>query len=205
MFYPPFFDEAPKLTLRDPLADFLGAAENGIMTYGYLDAVKLAGHSCPTVAGAYIMTLRALEELYPGEVPIRGEVAVKLGDQQGDGAAGVVAAVAGLLTGAAGPGGFGGIAGRHSRRHLLDFGSGSPGAVLFRRLDRMQGVTATVNMSAMPVDQHLPTLMRKVLDGTATAAEAQDFRWAWQDRVRRILLEPDAYGIVTLREARRAA
>jgi len=34
--------------LRDPLAELLGAAEGGIVEYRYADAVKLAGHSCPT-------------------------------------------------------------------------------------------------------------------------------------------------------------
>lgn len=33
--------------MYDPLAEFLGAAEGGLIEYGYADAVKLAGHSCP--------------------------------------------------------------------------------------------------------------------------------------------------------------
>jgi len=69
MSYPEFFAAVPRLTLRDPLAELLGAAENGLIEYGYTDAVKLAGHSCPTVAGAYLMTFRALAKLYPGCPP----------------------------------------------------------------------------------------------------------------------------------------
>ena len=42
--------------MRDPLARFLGAAEDGVIEYTYADTVKLAGHSCPTVASAYLMT-----------------------------------------------------------------------------------------------------------------------------------------------------
>ena len=45
---PSFFDDAPTVTVQDALADFLGAAENGILTYHYADAVRLCGHSCPT-------------------------------------------------------------------------------------------------------------------------------------------------------------
>ena len=40
---PTFFEQAPTICLRDPLAAFLGAAEGGLMTYSYQDAVKLAG------------------------------------------------------------------------------------------------------------------------------------------------------------------
>ena len=69
MTYPAFFDAVPTLTLHDPLADLLGAVSDGLMTYGYTDAVKLAGHSCPTVAGAYLMTLKALGRLYPDGPP----------------------------------------------------------------------------------------------------------------------------------------
>ena len=43
MRYPEFFDNAPSITMFDPLAKFLGAAEGGILEYRYLDAVKAAG------------------------------------------------------------------------------------------------------------------------------------------------------------------
>ncbi len=29
--FPAFFDQVPRLTVRDPLADFLGAAEGGVL------------------------------------------------------------------------------------------------------------------------------------------------------------------------------
>ncbi|MEE1609888.1 hypothetical protein [Microvirga sp. CF3016] len=47
MRYPSFFDEAPRLTVYEPLGAFLGASEDGLVEYCYLDAVKLTGHSCP--------------------------------------------------------------------------------------------------------------------------------------------------------------
>lgn len=52
MNYPDFFDAVPRISLYDPLAEFLGATEQGILQYGYFDAVPLAGHSCQTVAAA---------------------------------------------------------------------------------------------------------------------------------------------------------
>jgi len=53
MKYPSFIDVVPKIKLYDPLAEFLGAIDDGIVEYIYFDAIKLAGHSCPTVASAY--------------------------------------------------------------------------------------------------------------------------------------------------------
>ena len=76
MGYPAFYDDVPRITLRDPLAEFLGAAEGGVIEYAYLDAVKLAGHSCPTVAGIYLMTLKALTFLYGEATPERGAIRV---------------------------------------------------------------------------------------------------------------------------------
>ena len=58
--FPAFFEQVPGITLYDPLADLLGAAQGGLVHYGYADAVRLAGHSCPTVASAYWLGLRAI-------------------------------------------------------------------------------------------------------------------------------------------------
>jgi len=55
MAFPEFFARIPTLTLRDPLAELLGAADGGLIEYCFADAVKLAGHSCPTVAGAWLI------------------------------------------------------------------------------------------------------------------------------------------------------
>ena len=40
MIRPAFFDDVRKIALRDPLAEFLGAAEGGVIEYGCLDAVS---------------------------------------------------------------------------------------------------------------------------------------------------------------------
>jgi hypothetical protein len=63
MPHPEFFDAVPRLRMHDPLAQFLGASDDGMIEYGYGDAVKLAGHSCPTVASAYGLTRLALRAL----------------------------------------------------------------------------------------------------------------------------------------------
>ena len=66
---PAFYDEVEPIVLVDPLAALLGAVDGGLIEYRYLDAVKLAGHSCPTVACAWLMTGTALARLYPDGLP----------------------------------------------------------------------------------------------------------------------------------------
>ncbi len=97
MNFPDFFDQVPCITLRDPLADLLGSATGGLMRYGYADAVRLAGHSCPTVASAYWLGVRAIKSLFSDEIPIRGDIEVSLRDPLESGTTGVVANVLGLL------------------------------------------------------------------------------------------------------------
>lgn len=207
MKFPDFFDAAPRLRMHDALAQFLGAAEQGFLEYGYADAVKLAGHSCPTVASAYLMTRAALHALYPGEVPERGAVRVEMHDGQADGVAGVIANVAGLLTGAAQSGGFKGIAGRFSRRDLLAFDAEVPGQVRFTRTDTGDSVVASARLDRVPSDPRVGILLPRILGGAASAQEAELFRALWQERVRKLLVEhaddPDV--IVVSRERAAAA
>ncbi|WP_428622266.1 hypothetical protein [Sedimenticola sp.] len=96
MKYPPFFDLIGPVQLRDPLAEVLGAMEGGVMQIGYLDVVRLAGHSCPTVAGAFLMARKGLAALYGDALPVRGEIAVKLQQPIGEGVTGVIANVLSL-------------------------------------------------------------------------------------------------------------
>ena len=189
MIYPEFFAAVPRITLHDPLAELLGAAENGLIEYGYTDAVKLAGHSCPTVAGAYLMTLRALAKLYPDGHPERGGIRVELKAAQADGTAGVTGAVAGLLTGAAGEGGFKGLGGRFSRRNLLAFAAGIDAELCFTRMDSGARATAAYHPDVVPPSPELQELMPKLLAGTASVAEQTEFGRLWQMRVKRILID----------------
>ena len=189
MNYPSFFDEAPRLTLYDPLSAFIGATEDGLIEYTYLDAVKLAGHSCPTLAGAYLMTLRALRCLYGNGIPVRGEIDVMLGPNASEGVAGVMASVATLVTGAAGEGDFKGIAGRFERRDRLAFGANIGGEIQFTCRDTGRGVVASLNAAAVPLHADARPLFQRALGGEASPAEAQEFRRLWQERVRQMLID----------------
>ncbi|MBI2236861.1 MAG: hypothetical protein HYU60_07945 [Magnetospirillum sp.] len=199
MPFPAFFDEAPRLRVRDPLAAFLGAPVDGVIDYGYADAVRLAGHSCPTVAGAWLMTIKAMAALWPDTLPERGAVSVLLDDPQDEGVTGVMAAVAGLVTGAAGPGGFKGIAGRFGRNDLLRFAADTGATLAFRRTDTGAGVAAHYHSERVPADPEMRTCLHKVLGGSSDAAELARFGALWQDRVRRILVDhADDPGLVRL-------
>jgi hypothetical protein len=189
MVFPDFFADIPPITLRDPLAELLGAAEGGLIEYHFADAVKLAGHSCPTVAGAWLMTVRALRALYGDEIPVRGQLAVSMNEALGSGVAGVIASIATLLTGAAGDGGFKGLGGHYSRRNLLQFGVSGVTGLAFTRIDTNLTVNCVLRLNFVPADPRMSQLLPAILQGHASADETRLFGQLWQDRVRRILIE----------------
>ena len=149
---PTFFDAVAPIAVTDPLSALLGAAEGGRIEYRYVDAVKLAGHSCPTVAG-------------------------------------VIASVAGLVTGAANDGGFKGLAGRFGRQGLLKFGVAMAGEIRFTRLENGSSVELEHFPQSVPRPTGLANLMRDVLAPQADAATHAAFAEAWQDWVRSILID----------------
>jgi hypothetical protein len=189
MTFPAFFDAVRPFTLHDPLAEILGAAKDGLIEYHFADAVRLAGHSCPTVAGAWLMTTRALRALYGDTVPERGGVEVAFGDGQTGGVTGVIASIATLLTGAAGVGGFKGLGGRFSRRDLLSFDAAGVEDIRFTRRDTGASVQVALDLSPVPGDPRMGMLLPVLLSGRASAEEKQLFGELWQDRVRRILID----------------
>lgn len=189
MNYPGFFDTVLRIALRDPLSEFLGAFAGGVVEYGYLDAVKLAGHSCPTVAGAYLMTAKALGALYGDELPERGAIRVEFRDDAEAGVTGVTANVVSQLTGATQRTGFKGIAGRFDRRNLLSFNAPIAGEIRFTRVDTGAAVDVTYSADAVPPDPKLKMLLQRTIAGTETPEDRAEFARVWQDRVRRILVQ----------------
>lgn len=200
--FPVYFEQAPTIIVRDPLAEFLGAAEHGLMTYRYVDAVRLAGHSCPTVAGAYLMVCRGLKALYGDDVPERGGIEVRMRDGRDEGTTGVVASVATLLTGAATEQGFGGIGmnRRFARRDLLAFNGNIDGTLSLRRRDT--GATAEIDYHAqrVPFAPQMAEVMPKAVSGTASDEELRLFKELWQERTRTILVDhADDDGLIEIR------
>lgn len=190
--FPEFFDKAPVLRTRDLLAEFLGAVEvGGVIEYHYLDAVKLAGHSCPTVAGAYLMVLHGLKALYGEELPERGGVEVLMADSRDAGTTGVIGSVATLLTGAATDMGFGGIGPMRSfsRRDLMSFDNNINGVLALRRKDTGLAVQIELNAGLVPFSDEMKEVMPKAVSGQATAAELKRFADLWQERVCKMLVD----------------
>lgn len=189
MNHPAFFDQAPPITVYDGLAKFLGASDDGMITYRYIDAVKLAGHSCPTVAGAYLMTRRALEMLYPDHTPERGAVQVRFSAPADEGVTGVIGSVVGLITGAAGLGGFKGIGRNFRRQNLMYFSCAIEDEVSFERIDNGATVQLAMHMHRVEADPRTGALLKNLLTGVATPEEASEFAALWQERVKRILVD----------------
>lgn len=189
--FPAFFAEAPTLTVRDPLALFLGAASQGLIEYRYSDVVRLAGHSCPTVAGAYLMVLNGLRALHGSELPVRGEIEVSMAGAADSGVTGVIASVAQLLTGAAAETGFQGIGmgRRFARQGLLKFAEPVDGELGLRRRDTGSAVQVRLDASVVPWDAEMRPLMLRAVMGSASPEELERFGQLWQERVRRMLIE----------------
>ena len=189
MHYPDFYTKVPSIKLYDPLSEFLGAIEKGEMEISYLDCVKLAGHSCPTVAGAYLMASHGLEALYGTTLPQRGSIKVEMRDLEANGVTGVISNVISFIVGASGVGGFKGIQGNFSRDNLVAYDTAMSGEVKLTRLDTNKSVTLSYNPSSVPADPMMQTLMGKSLQGLASADEKRTFGQLWQARVEKILLK----------------
>ncbi|MDX9995161.1 MAG: hypothetical protein RBS28_07535 [Rhodocyclaceae bacterium] len=188
--FPDFFAQAPTIVVRDPLADFLGAVAGGTIDYRYEDAVRLAGHSCPTVASAFLMTRAALAALYGDALPVRGDIRVDLAEAHDAGVAGVIASIATLVTGATADTGFRGLAGQFNRRDKLFFAQAlHQGSLRFTRLDTGAAVEVAADLSRIPGDPRMGELMALCLSGQATAEQLREFQAQWQDRVHRLLLQ----------------
>ena len=106
-----FFYTIDPIKLREPLAETLGAfkAGEGILEYSFIETVKMAGHACPTVSGAYLCCQEALNLLYPGEIPVRGNIEITIYGEPDEGVYGVMGQVFSFVTGAAPISGFKGL------------------------------------------------------------------------------------------------
>jgi hypothetical protein len=184
-----FFDQVPRLRVREPLAELLGCAKEGILEYSYADVVRLTGHSCPTVAAAYWLTYLSLGRLYPDCLPERGGIRVEFQEGARSGSTGVVAAVVQLLTGAAGSTGFKGMGGRFNRAGLIRFSPDLPMSLRFTRISNGDAVDASADLSLVPPDPALEVLLTKCVNGRGSSDELQRLGELWQGRVQTLLID----------------
>lgn len=192
-----FFSRVNPIKLKDPLAAALGAVEaDHVFYYHYTDIVKMSGHSCPAVSGAFKMTEIALTELYGDALAVRGNIRVTIKGAADYGANGPISQVISNITGAADDAGFKGLQGTFSRFKLLAFETDHPPAegltaeAKFERMDTGQTVTVQYNSSLIPGNPEMMPLMPLVVGGTASKEQHNRFGDLWQGRVEHVLLHP---------------
>ena len=190
MQYLKFFDEIEKIILKDELASFLGVNKDGIIEIGYPDIVKTAGHSCATVAGAYLAALKGLAALYSDEIPKRGEIKIELKRSTTDENAGVVGCVLSNITGATTDYGFGGIpGGKFNRRGLLFYEAPIETDIRFTRLDT--GDKVGVNYHPGKVVNPMKILM-SAIGPDATKESKASFPQRFQEMVKTVFDHADS-------------
>lgn len=188
MKYPEFFDTLPAIALTDPLSDILGTFEDGAIVFSYLDVVKGSGHSCPTVAGAYLISYHAIKSLYPQGLGVRGDISVQFAQDLEEGTTGVVSNVIAYITGATDKSGFKGLNGKFARHGLIHFKQDVP-SIRFSRTDTNKSVDIFYDPSSIPPDPRQMQLMPTILAGKAGIEEKKEFGTLWQERVKKILVD----------------
>ncbi len=189
MHYLPFFDDIEPIIVRDELAEFLGVNDDGIIDITYPDIVKSAGHSCATVAGAYLMALYGLKALYEGDIPQRGEIKVELKKAPREENTGVVGCVFSNITGATTDYGFGGIpTGKFNRRDLLIYEADIDTDVRFTRTDT--GKSVGVNYRPGKIVNPMAILMSAIGEN-ATEEDKKSFPKRFQEMVKTVFEHSD--------------
>lgn len=61
--YPSYYKEIDRIVVKDVMTRYFNVNQSGIMSYGLEDAAKTAGHICPAITGAFLMTQHALSAL----------------------------------------------------------------------------------------------------------------------------------------------
>lgn len=189
-----FADGVEPIKLRDPLAEFLGfSGENEPLEFTLADAGKFAGHLCPTVATAFVITREALARLYPDGLAERGGMEVTMASAPDQFANGPLVRVIGYITGAARDDGFRGLMGNWSRKDLLKFDAQATpfGSVKFRRLDTGAELTVTAMAEKLPKVDGIGNNLKPALEGDSAAHDT--FKSAWLQAVKNVISTGDSF------------
>lgn len=199
-----YITQIPPIWMIEPYFQMFGQSRTPVPYY-YEEAVKLAGHSCGATAGAWTITRKALEALYPGgEIPVRGQIAVNAPGAEDEWYVGVFGEIITFITGAAPKTGFIGsefgetnsIYVRQKKMVYLDAPSGKQPPQLewiFTRLDNGAKVGVNFNLAvitpiATPERQEMG---KKMAAGTATADEATKYYEYWNARAKFVFVNAD--------------
>lgn len=206
-----YITEVPPIMMMEPYFDIFGQA-TGPVPYYYEEAVKLAGHSCGATTGAWTITKKALEVLYPdGEIPVRGQIAVEAPGAEDEWFVGVFGDIITYITGASPHTGFIGAEFGQTdnvfvRQNKMVYAAEPTGQLppmrewIFTRLDTGAKVGVKFNLVIiLPIPTPGRTEMgKKVAAGTATPEELADYQKYWNDRAIFVLEKADLDGFFTV-------
>jgi hypothetical protein len=166
----------------------------------YSDVVKEAGHSCPTASGAYRITQRGLDALYPDGYPVRSDIEVQAAGPRDDAAYGVMSRIISYITGATDDNGFSGLAGGYGGRLGLllfeAFDADTPEPTFrFRRTDTDETVQVTYHVSDVPEGGPAIGNLQTILDGSANEKQREVFAAAWHRRVQAVLSDDSLFTV----------
>lgn len=149
--------------IHEPFAEFLAASPDEVaFELSLLDVVRFAGHACPAMVGAFLISRCAIENLFPDTgVCERGDVLIEVRRGPDEGATGPIANVFSYIFGAWEQTGFRGLGGeKFVRRNLLKFNSDRvpEGAYRFHRVSTGKTVDVYFDPSGAKVrmDSSLP-------------------------------------------------
>lgn len=190
----------PPIIMKDPFLGMLGQTDKPI-AYTYEEVVKLSGHSCGAVTGAWTITRKALEALYPNEIPVRGQIKIQAPGAEDEWFVGVFGEVMTYITGAAPKTGFPGseFGQAYNRRNLMIYpeeptNTPPPKMVwVFERIDTGAKVSVQYDVSKVmpPATPDRNAMSAKMAQGTATPEEAKDWIKYWNDRAVFVLKNAD--------------
>lgn len=114
-----------KIKVYEPFAEFLMAEkEEYEFSISLLDVVRFSGHACPSMIGAFLISQKAVAELFPEtNTCVRGQIAIEIPTSIDQGATGPISNVFSMIFGAWEKSGFGGLQGKFKRRGLLSYNS----------------------------------------------------------------------------------
>jgi len=199
-----YIAEVPPIMMIDPYLEMFGQTD-GAIPYTYEEAVKLAGHSCGATTGAWTITRKALEVLYPdGEVPVRGHILVEAPGAEDEWYIGVFGEIITYITGASPKTGFiGAEFGKANdvfvRQNKMTYSEEPVGTAppllewVFARADTGQRVSVNFNLMMVqpPVNEDRVAMGKKMAIGQATEEEAADYIQYWNERALFVLENAD--------------
>lgn len=189
MNFPDYYNKINSIKLYEPLSEILGSTPDGIIEFNFTEIVKVAGHACPTVAGAYLMAYHGSKKLYPNALPVRGGIEVLMKNSETSGVTGVIANVIGTILGAAGAGGFKGLGGENSRHNSIHFSQNINSPVQLRRKDNGAVVNLSYHPELVPSNSEMSFLLEKILNESASVDEKKQFSAHWNSRIEKILCD----------------